>query len=389
MKLITEHLTDEQRVWWCVSDKDNKRRIARSIVNKGIIGNIDFEIWGEVIYYPLYKGSVLKEENNKPIVCEHLLVSNLGRLYSKITNNICDLKKNKGYSLAYSGSSGKNMSVHRLVANVFCPRPKRHKNTPLTELIVNHIDGDKSNNNWYNLEWVNSSENQRHALDTGLKVPLKGINHKKSIPMKGTVVTVKGHEGKVIYVCGGEDYKRFNLEASNLYKVRENKLSIHRGCTWEICSIKDYLSNKKDNCLGLAKAMREHVVKITYVLTDVKTGESKPEMTAREYRDLYGFNETHFQHTWNISGTIKGYTVRKFEDGEEVFSEPKEVVMTHWVLVGIEGKDVIRLMSEGDLITHGFKHNNLKRNVKLNIPARHPETKKLYRVHEFKSILTR
>jgi len=48
--------------------------------------------------------------------------------------------------------------IHRLVAYCFCNPPENYK-----DLTVDHLDGNKSNNNYTNLEWVTIDENNRRA----------------------------------------------------------------------------------------------------------------------------------------------------------------------------------------------------------------------------------
>lgn len=53
--------------------------------------------------------------------------------------------------------------VHRLIALTFCEYGAEERN------VVNHIDGNPLNNNAENLEWVTYSENNKHAIRTGLR----------------------------------------------------------------------------------------------------------------------------------------------------------------------------------------------------------------------------
>ena len=53
--------------------------------------------------------------------------------------------------------------LHRIIMFTFCYFPGCEK------YEVNHIDGNKLNNNLYNLEWATSSENTIHAINNGLK----------------------------------------------------------------------------------------------------------------------------------------------------------------------------------------------------------------------------
>lgn len=53
--------------------------------------------------------------------------------------------------------------VHRLVAQHFIP------NNDPTKTVINHIDGNKQNPDYTNLEWCTQQENTQHAHNTGLQ----------------------------------------------------------------------------------------------------------------------------------------------------------------------------------------------------------------------------
>ena len=70
-----------------------------------------------------------------------------------------------GYVIGILGR--KYVQFHRVIASIFCERE-------LGKDFVNHIDGDKTNNNASNLEWVTRSENALHSFRTGLQKTVSG-----------------------------------------------------------------------------------------------------------------------------------------------------------------------------------------------------------------------
>ena len=93
-----------------------------------------------------------------------------GHIYSNKTNRIlkpCDNGRGYQHVVLRVGNKNVDTYVHRFIAEELLPN---HSN--LRE--VNHKDGDKSNNCIENLEWVTSSQNKRHAIDTDLK-PMKPV----------------------------------------------------------------------------------------------------------------------------------------------------------------------------------------------------------------------
>lgn len=102
-----------------------------------------------------------------------------GRIYSKPFKRFMKFSLNRGGYLGATIDKRQN-GVHRFIAEIFVPNPE---NKP----YVNHKDGNKQNNHADNLEWTTPSENNCHALQTGLRNPkikdwqVKAIRYFRSV----------------------------------------------------------------------------------------------------------------------------------------------------------------------------------------------------------------
>lgn len=88
-----------------------------------------------------------------------------GDVYSKYEAKVLNpATTKKGYKqvfLTKDDGTASSYLVHQLVAKAFINNVNNAEQ-------VNHIDGDKSNNNVSNLEWCTNTENNQHAWSTGL-----------------------------------------------------------------------------------------------------------------------------------------------------------------------------------------------------------------------------
>ena len=160
----------------------------------------------------------IKEEFKDIEEVEGYMISNLGRVYSKISDKFLKtFINNSGYECIRLGKrkDKKSFTIHRLVAKYFIP----NTNTNKTE--VNHKDGIKTHNYMTNLEWITSSENKKHAFKKGLRTKESCISTlgKKHLPKttskyhnvsfdksRNKWVAVVRHNGKNL------EQKRFNTE---------------------------------------------------------------------------------------------------------------------------------------------------------------------------------
>ena len=99
---------------------------------------------------------------------EDYLVSNTGKVFNTRTKKFLKLTKNDTnyfYVTLYVDKKRQTFGIHRVVARAF-----------LNDINyeVNHIDGNKANNNLTNLELVTRSENLQHAKDNKLYRSLPG-----------------------------------------------------------------------------------------------------------------------------------------------------------------------------------------------------------------------
>lgn len=117
-----------------------------------------------------------------------------------------------GYRLVllWRGGVRKAFKVHRLVAQVFISNTD---NKP----EVNHKDGNKFNNLADNLEWCTTSENVKHAFDTGLKRSLLGEDNPGSRFSNDEIIEMRKLRRNGISL--GKIGKLYKTSSSVVYRI--------------------------------------------------------------------------------------------------------------------------------------------------------------------------
>jgi len=109
--------------------------------------NIANEKWETISGYPNY------------------MISSESRVLNKNTLKLKALCYNKRHKFRYvrlhKDNHSVNIPIYRLKAIAFIPNP-------LNKREVNHLDGDRMNEDLSNLVWATPKENMKHSYDTGL-----------------------------------------------------------------------------------------------------------------------------------------------------------------------------------------------------------------------------
>lgn len=100
----------------------------------------------------------------------------------------------------------KCLSIHRLLALLYIPNPNNHP-------IVNHLDGNKLNNNISNLEWCTYSHNMKHAFAIGLSLPTLGEDSHVSKLTEKEVLEIRK-----LYLIGDTTQRKLAKQFNTCYQ---------------------------------------------------------------------------------------------------------------------------------------------------------------------------
>jgi hypothetical protein len=119
------------------------------------------EVWKPIKDFPNYEISNFGNVKSKERTTNVGIKNQTTRLRKEFV--LKPQKTKKGYLqvILYNFNGYKHFRIHQLVANYFV---ENKDNKP----CVNHIDGNKLNNNYNNLEWCSILENNTHSIKNGL-----------------------------------------------------------------------------------------------------------------------------------------------------------------------------------------------------------------------------
>lgn len=181
---------------------------------------------------------IIEGYNNKYIITKS------GKVYNNITGIEMKQKDSYGYRVVAlrkftnNKSEQKLYKIHRLVAEAFISNPNHYP-------VVNHIDGDKTNNNVENLEWCTVKDNAIHAIKHQLRPTTINYNNGQCIidlieqfdynyADVSKLLNINRHTIAGFYQRG---YKTLGLKSNNVFvKKHSNKKEL----------TKEFLNKYKD-----------------------------------------------------------------------------------------------------------------------------------------------
>jgi hypothetical protein len=106
-------------------------------------------------------------------------------------------------------------TIHKLIASAWLPCDDANR------IQINHKNGIKTDNRIDNLEWVNRSENQKHAIATGLRTA-KGEKNSQSKLTKEQVLDIRASK-----LRNGEVAKHYNISPATVCDIQKGRSWTH------------------------------------------------------------------------------------------------------------------------------------------------------------------
>jgi len=185
---------------------------------------VGFEGFYEISNYGRVKSLVVNGQGRKNKKIEKILKLAVTNHSKRPKNKYLRVKLHSKFHL-----------VHRLVANAFIANPYNKSQ-------VNHIDGNKFNNNSFNLEWVTASENAKHAYKIGLMLHTQTTRDKISetlILRNNKRILQYNIDGLLLasYDSLASASKLTGLHKSNINKCCTGKRKTAYGFVWKYANV--------------------------------------------------------------------------------------------------------------------------------------------------------
>ena len=155
-------------------------------------------------------------------------ISNYGRMVNIKTGNLLKTQANKkGYQVVRVTINRvkRTFRIHRLVAQYFVSNPDN-------KTQVNHIDGNKNNNRYDNLEWCSNAENAHHAIKTGLWESVIKSSRLENEKRKKKVIARNIHTNEVLRFSSISDAER-HIGTRHIVDVIKGKRKQAKGYEFE------------------------------------------------------------------------------------------------------------------------------------------------------------